>query len=58
MWLKIRLKPALNWLIVLGEIMWVSDSARLRPWLSINCVLPKAVASANPGEPPGTKLVA
>src|ERR1700681_248827 len=55
MWLKIRLKPAVNWLMFWGEKIWVSETATLRPWLLIFCVLPKALCSANPGEPPGTK---
>src|SRR5437016_14129005 len=58
MWLKIRLKPPLIWLRVRSEKMWVSDNETLRPWLVIFWVLAKALGSANPGEPPGTKLVA
>src|SRR5207245_3328983 len=57
-WLKIRLKPALIWLMLRSEKMWVSDSAIFRPWLVMFWLLPKAFCSANPGEPPGTKLVA
>src|SRR6266478_4618948 len=58
MWLKIRLKPAVNWLMLLAEKTWVSEIAALRPWLLMFWVLPKAFASANPGEPPGTNELA
>ncbi len=58
MWLKIRLKPTLTWLMVRSEKMWVSESATLRPWLVMSCVLAKGLGSANPGEPPGTNEVA
>src|ERR1700722_4242431 len=54
MWLKMRLKPTLTWLMLLELKMCVSDTAALRPWLEIFCVLAKAPASENPGEPPGT----
>src|SRR6266404_8365588 len=54
MWLKMRLKPTVNWVMVLEEKTWVSDIAALRPWLLMFWVLAKAPASANPGEPPGT----
>src|SRR5438128_12639344 len=58
MWLKIRLKPAVNWLMLLAEKTWVSEIAALRPWLLMFWVLPKAFASANPGEQPGTNELA
>src|SRR6266851_8898554 len=58
MWLKIRLKPALIWLMLRSEKIWVSDTATLRPWLLMFCVLAKAPCSANPGEPPGTNELA
>src|SRR5437868_4210875 len=31
MWLKMRLKPKLTWLMVFGVKMWVSEMAALRP---------------------------
>ena len=34
---------------------WVSPRAILRAWFLMRWLLPKALASANPGEPPGTK---
>src|SRR5882724_1290665 len=58
MWLKIRLKPAVNWLKLRSEKMWFSDMATFRPWLLMFWVLANAAASANPGEPPGTKELA
>src|SRR5216684_5414832 len=54
MWLKIRLKPTVTWLMLRSEKTWVSEIATLRPWLVIFWVLAKAPCSANPGEPPGT----
>src|ERR1700675_2914520 len=53
MWLKIRLKPAFNWLIVRSEKTCVSEKDRLRPWFVMFCVLANALGAANPGEPPG-----
>src|SRR6266403_935533 len=57
-WLKIRLKPTLIWLMLRSEKIWVSDTATLRPWLLMFCVLAKAFGSAKPGEPPGTNELA
>src|SRR5216684_547032 len=58
MWLKIRLKPAVNWLMLLPEKTWVSEMAALRPWLLMFWVLANAPSSAKPGEPPGTNELA
>src|SRR5450755_2024359 len=52
MWLKIRLKPPLIWLMVRSEKTWVSEIATLRPWFVMSCELANALGAANPGEPP------
>src|ERR1700684_1101368 len=54
MWLKIRLKPAVIWLMLRAEKIWFSDTVTLRPWLLMCWLLANAFCSANPGAPPGT----
>src|SRR4029077_5856971 len=58
MMLKMRLKPAVIWLMLRAEKICVSEIATFRPWLVMPWLLANAPASANPGEPPGTYEVA
>ena len=39
----------------LGENTWLQPTPMLRPWLMRFSLLPKALDSASPGAPPGTK---